>query len=100
MNAALRFAKPVIESVIDPQIEEQRDLNTQAAIVRIMKARRVLEHSILCEETTKQTSRFFPQTIERIKRQIEKLINGQERYIERQDNRTYRYVTGAVGDDS
>lgn len=100
LNAALRFQKPVVESTIDPQIEEQRELNTQAAIVRIMKARRVLEHSVLCEETTKQTSRFFPQTIERIKRQIEKLINGQEKYIEREDARTYRYVTGAVEDNN
>ena len=94
LNAALHFYRPVLEAVIDPTIEEQRDMNTQAAIVRIMKARRVLDHTTLCDETTRQTSRFFPQKIDRIKRQIEKLINGQEQYLERIDHKTYKYVTG------
>jgi hypothetical protein len=92
LNAALKFARPTVESTIDPQIEEGRELSTQAAIVRIMKSRRVLDHSSLCSETTRQTSRFFPQNVERIKRSIEKLINGQEQYLER-DGRAYRYVT-------
>ena len=95
LDASLHFHRPVVENSIDPQIEEQRELNTQAAIVRIMKARRVLDHITLCEEVTRQTSRFFPQKVERIKRQIEKLINGQEQYLERVDNKTYKYVTGA-----
>ena len=94
LNASVKFIRPVAETTVDPQIEEDRELSTQAAIVRIMKARRVLDHSTLCDETTRQTSRFFPQKIERIKRQIEKLINGQVKYLERVDHKTYKYVTG------
>lgn len=88
-----RFVRPVVEEVVDKEIEEHRCFNTQAAIVRIMKARRILEHSVLCEEVTKQTSRFFPQNINRIKIQICKLIDGTEKYLERVDNKTYKYVT-------
>ena len=95
LNASVKFTRPVAEDKVDPQIEEQRCINTQAAIVRIMKTRRVIDHNSLCEEVIKQTSRFFPQRIERIKRQIEKLINGQEKYLERRDKNTYVYVTGS-----
>ena len=95
LNATVRFSRPVAETAIDPQIEEEREIKTQAAIVRIMKARRVLDHISLCDEVTKQTSRFFPQKIERIKRQIEKLITGQVQYLERVDNKNYKYVTGS-----
>lgn len=93
LNAAVRFVRPVKELEVDPQVEEERELKTQAAIVRIMKARRVLDHQDLIEEVTKQTSRFFPQGAERIRRQIEKLINGNEKFIERVDAKTYKYVT-------
>lgn len=93
LNASVRFARPVKDLEVDPSIEEEREIKTQAAIVRIMKARRVLEHAVLQEDVTKQTSRFFPQNAERIRRQIEKLLNGSEKFIERVDNKTYRYVT-------
>jgi len=95
LNAIPHFNRPVVENSVDPDIEENREMNTQASIVRIMKSRRVLGHAELCDEVIKQTSRFFPQKIERIKRQIEKLINGTEKYLERQDKNTYKYVTGA-----
>jgi len=94
LNASVRFVRPVKEQEVDANIEEERELKTQAAIVRIMKARRVLDHLLLIEETTKQTSRFFPQNADRIRRQVEKLINGSEKFIERIDAKTYRYVTG------
>lgn len=93
LNASVLFSRPVVDDVVDKEIEEDRGYNTQAAIVRIMKTRRVLDHNTLCEEVTKQTSRFYPQNIERIRKHIDKLINGQEKFIERLDNKTYKYVT-------
>jgi cullin 1 len=64
-------------------IREQRNQNTQAAIVRIMKARRMLSHQQLVAETSKQTVRWFPTEIARIKHQIEFLINHSPPYLER-----------------
>jgi hypothetical protein len=94
LSASVRFVRPDKEQDVDASIEEEREMKTQAAIVRIMKARRVLDHTLLIEETTKQTSRFFSQNADRVRRQIEKLINGSEKFIERIDIKTYRYVTG------
>lgn len=101
LNAAIRFMRPSGKDTKgndeeeDVCFEQQREINTQAAIIRIMKARRVMNHSDLCTETINQTSKYFPQTIGRIKRQIEKLIHGdgENRYLERIDNKTYKYVT-------
>lgn len=94
LNATVAFARPVKESSVDPQIEEERGLKTQAAIVRIMKARRVLDHQILLDEVMRQTSRFFAQNSERVCRQIEKLIHSPDKYIQRIDPKTYKYLTG------
>ena len=55
--------------------------------MRVMKSRKVLDHATLCDAVLTQTSRFFPQTVDRVKRQIEKLINGQEQYLKRKDAR-------------
>ena len=94
LNASLPkyFKKPSDAVVADPQFEEHRSSLTQMAIVRIMKTRKQLSHNELCEETIRQTSTYFPQTIERIKRQIEKLLNGSPRYLERIDAKMYRYI--------
>lgn len=94
LNASLKFVRPTVELAVDPQIEEDRDLSTQAAVVRVMKSRRRLDHTSLCDDVMRQTSRFFPQKIDRIKRAIEKLINGTEKYLDRVDARTYVYMTG------
>ncbi|MDP2436133.1 MAG: cullin [archaeon] len=88
------FKAPNSEEVFDAQIEDHRSSLTQLAIVRIMKTRRVINHAELCRETILQTSRIFPQSIERVKRQVDKLLNGCPRYLERGDNRTYKYLNG------
>lgn len=92
------WVRPVLPNPDDvgQEIEDQRNANTQAAIVRIMKARRVLHHTELLDAVQQQTSRYFPQTADRIKKQIDKLMQGTDIMLAREENdrNTYRYVTG------
>ncbi|KAJ8601941.1 hypothetical protein CTAYLR_004460 [Chrysophaeum taylorii] len=73
-------------------VEEDRRHLVEANIVRIMKARKKLQHNDLIAEVTRQlTHRFFPQP-QFIKKCIESLLDRE--YIERDnhDSRTYNYL--------
>ena len=59
-----------------------------AAIVRIMKARKTLDHRTLVGEVMKQLD--FPLSGTDVKKQIEKLIERE--YMERVDNARYNYL--------
>ena len=73
------------------RVEEDRKPQIEAAIVRIMKSRRVLDHNNLIAEVTKQLqSRFLANPVE-IKKRIESLIERD--FLERDnvDRKLYRY---------
>ncbi|XP_014262650.1 cullin-2 [Cimex lectularius] len=72
-------------------VDEDRKLYLQAAIVRIMKSRKVLRHNALIQEVLSQSKAFAP-AISMIKKCIEALIDKQ--YIERTPNSSdeYSYV--------
>ncbi|KAL1115891.1 hypothetical protein AAG570_006180 [Ranatra chinensis] len=72
-------------------VDEDRKLYLQAAIVRIMKSRKVLKHNALIQEVLSQSKAFAP-AISMIKKCIEALIDKQ--YIERTPNSSdeYSYV--------
>jgi len=74
------------------KVDEDRKHQIEAAIVRIMKSRKSMEHSNLISEVTRQlSSRFLPNpTI--IKKRIESLIERE--YIERSrnDRKIYQYL--------
>ncbi|KAK3587967.1 hypothetical protein CHS0354_014484 [Potamilus streckersoni] len=72
-------------------VDEDRKMYLQAAIVRTMKARKILKHNLLIQEVISQAkSRFFP-NVSMIKKCIEALIDKQ--YIERtQNSDEYSYV--------
>ena len=74
------------------RVEEDRKPHIEAAIVRIMKARRVLDHNNIVAEVTKQLqSRFLPNPIV-IKKRIESLIEREFLERDKGDRKLYRYL--------
>ncbi|KAI0001508.1 Cullin-domain-containing protein, partial [Russula compacta] len=73
------------------RVEEERRYQTDACIVRIMKARKRMTHNDLVNESTRQlASRFLPNPMN-IKKRIEALIERE--YLERCDDRkSYNYL--------
>jgi len=66
-----------------------RQYETQAAIVRIMKSRKTMTHQGLVAEVIEQTRRRGAVEVGEIKKNIEKLI--EKDYIEREDS-SYTYL--------
>lgn len=81
-----------IDGSVPIAVEEDRRHLVEAAIVRIMKARKALNHNDLIAEVTKQLSiRFYPSPLF-IKKRVESLIDRE--YLERDEHehRLYLYV--------
>jgi cullin 3 len=74
------------------KIEEDRKHEIEAAIVRIMKARKIINHNNLVAETIEQLSKRFKAQPSAIKAKIEALIERE--YIKRDanDKTSYSYV--------
>ncbi|KAL0336350.1 UNVERIFIED_CONTAM: Cullin-3A [Sesamum radiatum] len=74
------------------RVEEDRKPQIEAAIVRIMKSRRVLDHNNIISEVTKQLQSRFLANPGEIKKRIESLIERD--FLERDnvDRRLYRYL--------
>ncbi|XP_013868985.1 cullin-2 [Austrofundulus limnaeus] len=70
-------------------VDEDRKMYLQAAIVRIMKARKVLRHNALIQEVINQSKARFNPSISMIKKCIEVLIDKQ--YIERSQSSADEY---------
>ncbi|CAG7835527.1 unnamed protein product [Allacma fusca] len=73
-------------------VEEDRKIFIQAAIVRIIKSRKVIKHNVLIQEVLNLSYTRFSPTISIIKKCVETLIERQ--YLERTPNSTdeYSYV--------
>ncbi|KAM5292587.1 LOW QUALITY PROTEIN: cullin-2-like [Ctenodactylus gundi] len=81
ITASVQKATPQEREQTRSAVDDNRKMHLQAAIVRIMKARRVLRHTALIREVISQTRAKFNPTIGTIKECIEVLIDKQ--YIER-----------------
>lgn len=92
VTAAVQKDSPQeVEQTIS-SVEEDRKLYLQAAIVRIMKARKILRHNELIQEVCAQSKASFAPSISIIKKCIGALIDKQ--YIERTEHsdEEYSYV--------
>ncbi|TYH58428.1 hypothetical protein ES332_D08G152700v1 [Gossypium tomentosum] len=79
--------KKVIEDV-----DKDRPYAIDAAIVRIMKSRKVITHQQLISETIEQLSRMFKPNIKAIKKRIEDLITRDYMERDRDNSHMFRYL--------
>jgi len=81
-----------VDGSVPLKVEEDRRHLVEAAIVRIMKARKSLGHNDLFAEVTRQLSVRFNPSPQFVKKRIESLIERE--YLERsqEDHRLYSYV--------
>lgn len=82
----------LVDGSVPLAVEEDRRHLVEASIVRIMKARKTLNHNDLIAEVTRQLSNRFQPPPMFIKKRIESLIERE--YLERAENehRLYHYV--------
>ncbi|TVY54280.1 Cullin-4B [Lachnellula cervina] len=73
------------------RVHQDRQYETQAAIVRIMKSRKTMTHPNLVAEVINQTKARGAVEPAEIKKNIERLI--EKEYIEREDGGSYVYVS-------
>ncbi|KAF7995688.1 hypothetical protein HCN44_006795 [Aphidius gifuensis] len=92
VTGALQRDAPHETEATHRSVDDDRKLYLQAAIVRIMKSRKLLRHNQLVQEVLGQSKVTFAPSIGMIKKCIEALIDKQ--YIERTPNSAdeYSYV--------
>ncbi|KAG7210335.1 hypothetical protein KM043_011873 [Ampulex compressa] len=92
VTGALQRDTPHDAEATHRSVDDDRKLYLQAAIVRIMKSRKLLRHNQLVQEVLGQSKVTFAPSIGMIKKCIEALIDKQ--YIERTPNSAdeYSYV--------
>lgn len=72
------------------RVAADRNYETQAAIVRILKARKKIGHNELIAETIRVTKERGTLDVGGIKKNIEKLI--EKEFLEREEDGGYSYV--------
>jgi len=85
-----KIPMPSLEESHNPKkVEEDRSIAIEAAIVRIMKARKTLDHQELMTEVLRHLHFFHPNP-RAVKRRIEHLIERE--YLMRDENESNKYI--------
>lgn len=82
--------KPVVTPATPSDVLETRKFLTDMAIVRVMKARRVLETALLIAEVIRQLSSKFPPEPKDIKARVESLVERE--YLRALEDGKYEYM--------
>ncbi|KAL7296446.1 cullin-2 [Trichogramma pretiosum] len=90
ITGALQRDSPQEAEATHRSVDDDRKLYLQAAIVRIMKSRKILKHNQLVQEVLGQSKVSFAPSISIIKKCIENLIDKQ--YIERTSSSADEYA--------
>ncbi|KAK9461664.1 Cullin [Lipomyces oligophaga] len=90
LNVPIRSEQRQETEATNKTIDEDRKMLMQSVIVRIMKARKVLKHVVLVQETIAQIKTRFTPKIPEIKKCIDFLI--EKEYIERIEGDKYAYL--------
>jgi len=77
---------------VPPSVLEARKNRVEAAVVRIMKARKTLDHNNLIAEVVKQLSARFAVEPTFIKKRIESLIEREYLARDKDNRRLYHYI--------
>ena len=90
--AHAKESKAIEKTEVAEKVDEDRRHMVEATIVKVMKARRKLEHNALIAEATKILSQKFSPDPTMIKKRIDSLIDRE--YMERdaEDRRFYKYI--------
>jgi len=92
MNPNLKDPSQKLNSEAEDQVKQERELQCDACIVRVMKSRKTLKHTQLVEEVINQLSHRFQAQPSLIKKRIQILLDREFLGRSQSDMHAYTYI--------